>query len=108
MAQHEEKFKQNDTMIRKNSSRLMSPAFSGGDTKKLEQELQELKKEILPFKLKELESELETKIKENGSLVTAKCEKKLKDFKLQIKDSISKQEKELSKKIKESSKAIIS
>ena len=36
MAQHEEKFKQNDTMIRRNSSRLMSPAFNGGDTKKLE------------------------------------------------------------------------
>lgn len=48
MVEFEEKFKVNDKMIRKNSSRLLSPAFNGGNTKELEKELKELKKEILP------------------------------------------------------------
>jgi len=36
----------------------------------------------MPEKIKKLENELEMKIKDNGNLVAAKVEKKLKDLKL--------------------------
>ena len=84
IVQFEEKFKQNDMQIRKNSSRLLSPVSSGGlgNVSQLEKDLKALKLDIMPEKIKKLENELEMKIKDNGNLVAAKVEKKLKDLKL--------------------------